>query len=276
MSSLNPSRRAFLSSGAAAATVAAIVPATSAPVIASAPDVAPVAPLAAAINAARETESQELLKLGADLMMARKRYADALAAMEPAQVSALEMAPAIPEGLAVPFAVGLFGQIGWFGIAEPTDILGNPVDLPPYISPRSGKEFKVRIPSPDNIIDYLRKRKWVCGATRVPADERAECRRLYDLAVAYDAALDEAREASGLLDARDELGLARFALRQLALEIRRSEAKTIVGLLIKAQAANAAGSMLDDDDPSAPRLTAGWIGIALAEDFERVMAGEAA
>ena len=270
---MNLTRRLFLGRGSAIAAAVATPATIGAPTAVAAP-VSASAALNIALEEGREGESPEMLKLGADLLLARRRYADAQDTLQSAQERALRLAPPIPHGLPVPFGISVFGQLSWYTLAEPADILGNPVELPRYENPKSGKLLPVRVPTTAGILkDRQCGRRWNHG--HLPAWQKGEHRRLYNLAVQFEQEIYEAREASGLNDAEDELWRSKWAIEELTNQIRKVEAKTLVGLLIKAQAANAIASLTDEHDPSGPRLKGAWIGAGLAQDFERIM-GEAA
>lgn len=269
---MNLTRRLFLGR-TGSITIAAAAPVGVA--VAVADPLPASAALATALEASRLAENPELLALGAELASARKRYADAQAALPAVREAALRLAPSIPDGLPVPFGISVFGQIEWYSLAEPADILGNPIELPRFVSPRSGKTLPVRVPKTEDILsDRQCGRRWNHGHR--PAWQKGEHRRLYDLAVKFERDTADAREGSGLNEAEGELWRSRYALTKLAMRARGIEAKTIVGLLIKAQAANAAGSIVDEHDPNGSRVNAGGIGANLAEDFERIMTGATA
>lgn len=225
------SRRHFLrgSSMAAAAIMTPVAASTAV-------TLAPAAPalLASAIDAARDSEAPEMIQAGADLALAQQRHTDALAALVTAREAALQLAPVVPAGLPVAFGISIFGQTGWFTLPEPADILGNPVELPPVIS-RKGTSLKIRIPRASDIVRDRASARRLCGL-HLPEWLKGEHRRLYDLAVQFERELDQAREASGLDDAEWELTLARFAIERAAEAANTLEAKTVLGLLIKAQA----------------------------------------
>lgn len=183
-------------------------------------------------------ENSDLVQLGLDLEAGKTRHAAALSVLDKTRAAALKLAPAIPEGLPVPFGISVFGQIAWYSLPEPADILGNPIELPRFVSPRNGKSFPVRIPTTEDILsDRQSGRRWNHG--HLPAWHKGEHRRLYDLAVKFERATDEAREASGLHDAELERYLAERALVELCVAITHAEAGTVAGILLKAQAIQA-------------------------------------
>lgn len=189
--------------------------------------------LALALSVARDEEDPDLVQIGDDLHQARDRLQGSLDRLREAQDAALAAAPSIPEGLAVPFGLSIFGSLSWYTLAEPANILGHPITLPRYRDPRSGKEFPVRVPSTADIVRDRQSGRQVNGG-HIPAWFKGEHRRLYDLARRHEEAIDAVRQETGLNAAEDERIAAEAALLRLCRGALSIQAKTVLGLLIKA------------------------------------------
>ena len=221
-------RRLFIERSGAAAAALAI------PVTGTGPAAAAALPFLG--TGPGSAENAELLAIGAEIGPAMKRFEDAETKLDKARERALAAAPAIPDGLPLPFGSSIFGQISWYSLPEPTNILGEPIELPNFVSAKTGRELPVRIPRAQ---DILNDRRQMARLASIPAWHRGEHRRLYDLAVQFERATDEARAASGLDNAEIEIRLAGAAIVDLCRRANAIEVRTLAGIVVKAQAIDA-------------------------------------
>lgn len=253
-------RRLFLGRSSCIALAGSIPAAAIA--TASQPEAFVVEPLAAALAAGRNTESPELLALGADIPAMLKRYAEASDALDLAEDLALAADIPPPDDLRVPHHHPLLGGMGWSFLSRETNILGD--ERPPEKLPDGRyRDFRVATSG-----DVERRGRTFVG---LYPKGHAELDRLHAIALRYEQAREQIRQANGLDEARVEKYRAGQALADMCRAARDMQARTVVGILIKAQAI--AASLKVEDESG--RAAAFYASAPLASSVCEVLGGAA-